>query len=74
MKKDYTALDRAIMERILMGKTRFIQIDAGEVSDLAHALTDPGKEKFRTVDKRLQAMRKAGKIEFVSAAAGWRVK
>ena len=80
MKHDYTELDAAILERIGRGDCpTFTQIDAGECAREADKIVDACKSQglppreipiaFRLVDRRLQAMRRAGKIRYTGK--GW---
>lgn len=70
---DYTKIDAAILSEIAGGSTTARYIVAA-----TDVLTRPlwGHDElmyqsgFRTVDRRLQAMKKAGKISF-TRASGW---
>lgn len=64
MKRDYTKIDARIVEAIECGKLEFFQI---------HQSCDVlANESFRVIDRRLQALRKEGKITF-SHKMGWSV-
>lgn len=76
MTKDYTALDAAITARIKDGWTTFWQINARGVSREARliAQAEDKSDVWRIVDRRLQALRKKGVIEFIGCPRGWYVK
>lgn len=82
MKHDYTALDREILKAIESGKRFLGSITCAEVMQEAKKLeaahngdmlpTDwKYKPAWRFIDSRLQALRKAGKIEWLVAKEGW---
>lgn len=74
----YDELDAAIVARISTGCRFLAHIDHGDVrrlcADIAHAT---GRESFRVLDGRLQALRKKGVIAMerasINGAGGWRV-
>lgn len=74
----YDELDAAIVARITAGATSLGKIDSGDVrrmcADIARAT---GRESFRVLDGRLQALRKKGVIAMerasINGAGGWRV-
>lgn len=72
MKNDYSALDARLIELIGSGKSNFAQLvpDCEELAKPFCALT-MGLEPWRIVDRRLQALRKARKVTYVSAKVGW---
>ena len=70
MKNDYTALDAAILERIKQGHTFASQIEGGAAAKEAGPFTTARMPEFRVIDRRLQALRKAGRIAY-SHKAGW---
>ena len=74
--KDYSALDAAIVQRIRDGASTFSAIDAREVSEIANDLATPDSRGrrcgWRLVDRRLQALREAGRIAY-TARSGWAV-
>lgn len=61
----YDELDAAIVARIKDGARSLHKIDCGDVrqmcADIAH---ETGRESFRVLDGRLQALRKAGQIVY----------
>jgi len=72
----YDKLDEMIIKAIGRGDSvlynRHCGVEASRLADLT------GREEYRIIDARLQAMRKAGKIEFCTKAkgfsfTGWRV-
>ena len=82
MKHDYTALDREILKAIESGKRYSGEITCAEVLleakklEAAHNVHTPlghstYKPAWRFIDQRLQALRKAGKIEWLGAKKGW---
>lgn len=83
MKHDYTALDAAIVKRIREGAKSIGAIEQADVAKLTKAIADADNAtretwrsmpSWRVVDRRLQALRKAGKIKFVRGpGAGWEV-
>lgn len=75
-KDEYDTLDKLIMERINEGGRTFTFLFTGKVREEAYRLAKAGKvrggDSSRILDRRLQALRKAGKIAHYSAT-GWRV-
>lgn len=71
---DYTALDAALIEKIREGAHTFSVISGGELLRQADALAEPDRRGdragWRVLDRRLQALRKAGKLVY-SRADGW---
>lgn len=61
--KDFTALDNAILTRIAEGPCTFVSIGT-RVNHLAMSLAVKKDESFRVVDRRLQALRKRGLIQY----------
>lgn len=76
MTEKYKALDEAIWLAISVEKANsFNTINSGETRRLADAMAKPDRddgypESWRLIDRRLQALRKAGRI-FYSRAKGW---
>jgi len=77
MKHDYTNFDAALIEAIKSGKKHMASLE-----DALAKFTHPFREKdrwgsltpeFRIIDRRLQALRKAGRIKFMGKIEGWRV-
>ena len=82
MKKDYSALDGQLLAAIKSGKRFLGSITFGEVMAEVKKLEAAHngdmsqrdwkyKPAWRFIDARLQALRKAGKIEWFGAKAGW---
>ena len=77
MKHDYTKLDAAILDALAAAPRVFSDFAyGGAVQSESCALEKEHgnprvKPAWRFVDARLQALRKAGKIRFVSQASGW---
>lgn len=68
IKPDYTDLDKAIMVAIETGHHTFLEIHAARV-----CRDESGQMRhFRMIDRRLQALRRAGKIAY-TGAQGWRL-
>ena len=65
--KDFAALDEAIMLHI---KRSIVHpMYAADLREMAYAIS-PNSLEFRTIDRRIQAMRKAGKIRYVRDSTG----
>jgi hypothetical protein len=82
MKHDYTALDSQLLAAIKSGKRFLGSITCAEVLQEAKKLETAHngdmsryhsefKPAWRFIDARLQALRKAGKIEWLGAKKGW---
>lgn len=82
MKHDYTALDNELLAAIKSGKRFLGSIICTEVLLEAKKLEGAHngilpryhsqfKPAWRFIDARLQALRKAGKIEWLGAKKGW---
>ena len=71
MAHDYTELDGAIIARVAEGRVTFTALSSA-VSRHSEALakTDPAPG-WRIVDRRLQALRKAGRIRYQRKPEGW---
>jgi hypothetical protein len=75
---DYTKLDAAIIRRIADGARGLHVIAIHEVADIASSIArKTGRDQFRVIDARLQALRKLGLITHTRAttrdAGGWRL-
>lgn len=76
MKTDYTLFDRSVLSHVSAGKSQFYQISAGGLLHFANELA--GKDArgddmgWRLIDRRLQALRKAGKLTY-DRKTGWQV-
>lgn len=77
-KHDYTEFDAAIIDSIRHGKTHMRQLDQHKpLIEMAKpfCLSINGRHpqpEWRVIDRRLQALRKAGKIKH-SSGAGWKI-
>lgn len=73
---DDTELDAAILERLADGPLPFHALMARRVSEIANSLAKPDRHGattgWRVIDRRLQALRKAGKITH-DRKTGWRL-
>lgn len=73
---DYTELDAAILERLADGPLPFHALMARKVSEIANRLAKPDSHGvttgWRVLDRRLQTLRKAGKITH-DRKTGWRL-
>jgi hypothetical protein len=72
VKHDYSALDAAILARINRGHTFASDIEGGLVWQEARSFTSQNTPMFRIIDRRLQALRKAGRIAY-SHKTGWAI-
>lgn len=74
MKPDYSLFDNALVATVRAGKTQFHQINAGRTLEFANKLA--GKDHrgdalgWRLIDRRLQALRKAGRLAY-DRKTGW---
>ncbi len=72
---DYTKLDNLIIAAIKAGKRQMFQIDTGSVEEEAKRRTPRQSDAWRTTERRLQALRRAGRIRYARAAdpdqSGW---
>lgn len=66
----YTKLDGMIMNKIGGHPTPFMNIFVRDVCDACEALSPRRYEGFRVLDRRLQALKKAGLIRCVRGK-GW---
>lgn len=65
MKKDYTEFDAALLAHIKAGKNKAMNLEyQGDIIRLAAPHASTSSPVFRVVDRRLQALRRAGKIRF----------
>lgn len=71
MKTDYTRFDEQLLSLIQSGVDKMSMLETRSVlRDLAKPHQDGGRTPaFRVIDRRLQALRKAGKIRF--NGKGW---
>ena len=70
---NYELLDSLILERAVEGWRSTYALMWGVVRYECERIADAsGRESFRVLDARLQALRKAGKIAYTSKA-GWSV-
>ena len=78
-KPDYTEFDAELLRLITSGKNRMMLLDERKENSLLFELAKPhcvrpGKSaevEWRIIDRRLQALRKQGKIRFIRN--GWEV-
>lgn len=74
-KIDYSALDAALLASLRSGKKRFSALTADGAGAIARALDpalDEKGESFRLVDRRLQALRRAGRCSYITKT-GWSI-
>lgn len=70
IKNDYTELDKAILAKVAEGPVTFTLIcNAVEVQ--TRPFVSYKFAGWRVVDRRLQALRKAGKIKYQRQPEGW---
>lgn len=70
---DYSQLDAEILAEIGKGKVHFTQLASLLKSSAKTFCPDPKDEPFRVIDRRLQALRKKGKIGH-DTKQGWRLR
>jgi hypothetical protein len=75
MTEKYAELDEAIVLKIGVAKARtFHQIASGDLRRMADAIATPDRygdrPGWRVIDRRLQALRKSGKLSY-SRNTGW---
>lgn len=68
---DYSVLDAAIGAVLVTAEKPTFQTIYLQCETLAKNATAPGRSPQRTLDRRLQALRRAGKITF-SQKTGWK--
>jgi hypothetical protein len=68
IKTDYTRLDNAILAAIKGGYKHF-----ADIRKYVWGINDLTKPTMRTIDLRLQAMRREGKIVYTGQKTGWTV-
>jgi len=69
----YNRLDEALIDNINSGSTRLVFVSGGAAGDEAASLAIlTGVVGWRIIDRRLQALRKAGRISFRSRD-GWTI-
>ena len=71
MKKDFSEVDAAILATIKGGRRFAHNFETLNIRQ-ACAKVSPEKKVFRMIDRRLQAMRKAGQIKY-DTKTGWAV-
>lgn len=70
---DYKDFDAALLAHIANGKSWFLQLEKQQdLNDLAKPFCSRLTEPFRVIDRRLQALRKQGRIVH-STKFGWRI-
>ncbi|WP_338510162.1 hypothetical protein [Erwinia aphidicola] len=70
---DYTKMDQLIIEKVKDGANTFSKIDGGGVYEEAKRISmETGGDSFRVIDRRLQALRKRGVIEYTTKEK-WRM-
>lgn len=70
MKPDFSKFDETLMDAIARGNNTATLLDATSLTALAQQFCTPNREPWRVIDRRLQALRRAGKIEYINRA--WR--
>ena len=70
---DYTAIDSAILRAIGDGRVRASTIEVSAHVEAKAAVNGPNDSTMRVIDRRLQALKRAGQIRFESAA-GWSIE
>ena len=72
-KRNYSDFDKQIVSLITGGKSNFSQLVAKLETEAKQFCDKPSDEPFRVVDRRLQALRKSGKIEY-DTKNGWSIR
>lgn len=67
---NYTGLDQQILQAVREGKSGFTPIMCAVSREASQIAAATGRESFRVVDARLQALRKRGLIKF-NGKLGW---
>lgn len=68
----FDAIDAALLGHLATGRRTFAELQSRAVMPLTEAAARRPGDGFRVVDRRLQALRKAGKVKFVRGpGAGW---
>ena len=68
----FDAIDAALLDHLATGRRTFTGMQSRAIMALAEAASRRPGDGFRVVDRRLQALRKAGKVKFVrGSGAGW---
>lgn len=73
---DYSLLHNSILSYVRGGRVHFHDLNAGRLAEFANRLAGKNKrgdpQGWRLLDRRLQALRKAGKLAY-DRKAGWSV-
>ena len=69
--KDYSKLDKAVLTAIKNGRNTFASINNGKIAAMCDELRTHRSDGFRVLDRRLQALKNAGKISYTNHG-GWR--
>lgn len=70
--KSYSELDAAILAHVASG-SKAHPMYARKINGIARGLLNPTQSVARLIDRRMQAMRKAGRLAF-SRKSGWSVR
>ena len=71
MAHDYTELDEAISAKVAKGPVRFNAISFSVARQSEHLEKNDPAPAWRIVDRRLQALLKAGRIRYQRKPEGW---
>lgn len=71
MSNKYEEFDALLLSEIRSGSDTFSAMQTAKVREAAERFSARPHEEYRVIDRRLQALRKAGKI--VYAGGRWRV-
>jgi len=67
----YAKLDELIRKTLALGPWQFVELRSGELwAECVRLESVTGRDDFRILDGRLQALRRAGKIRFTGARVG----
>lgn len=72
-KADYAQLDQGLLTRIGSGKVTFAGLVDALLAEATAFCAGPRDEPMRVIDRRLQALRKQGKIGY-DTKLGWRMR
>lgn len=73
MTNDYSQLDQGLLARIGSGKVTFAGLVEAFLAEAKVFCAGPRDEPRRVIDRRLQALRKQGKIGY-DTKVGWRLR
>jgi hypothetical protein len=67
----YAKLDELILRTLANGPRQFYELRSGALwAECRRLESETGSDDFRILDRRLQALRKGGKIQYTGSKAG----